>query len=133
LQWDQKRRQDRELGSRLAAVDQIKAQRDDLLRAHVAEVRAMVREWESDRERLARYQAEIVPLANERTRATQTAFRGGKASMTDLLLARRGEIDLRLQALQLETEAARLWAQLNFLFPDDADSRHAALSSGDSK
>jgi outer membrane protein TolC len=133
LQWDQKKRQDRELGSRLAMVDQIKAQRDDLLRAHVAEVRAMVREWESDHERLVRYRAEIVPLANERTRATQVAFRGGKASLTDLLLARRGEIDLRLQALQLEMEAARLWAQLNFLFPEEAGSHNAALPSGDSK
>jgi outer membrane protein TolC len=134
LQWDQRRRQDRELGSRLAIVEQIKAQRDDLLRAHVAEIRAMVREWENDRERLARYQAEIVPLAVERTRAVQAAFRGGKASLTDLLLARRGEIDLRLQSLQLEMEAARLWAQLNFLFPDEAGSRHAAtLPPGDSK
>jgi len=129
LQWDQHRRQDRELGSRLALVEQIKAQRDDLLRAHVAEVRAMVREWQNDRERLARYQAEIVPLAGERTRATQAAFRGGKASLTELLLARRGEIDLRLQALQLEMETARLWAQLNFLFPDAVDSNHAGASS----
>ncbi len=128
LQWDQRNRQDRELASRLATVEQIKAQRDDMLRAHVAEVRAMVREWEGDRERLVRYEAEIVPLANERTRALQTAFRGGKANLTDLLLARRGEIDLRLQALQLEMETARLWAQLNFLFPDDAGSPHAAAS-----
>ncbi len=133
LQWDQKTRQDRELGSRLALVEQIKAQRDDLLRAHIAEVRAMVREWQSDRERLARYQAEIVPLAGERTRATQAAFRGGKANLTELLLARRGEIDLRLQALQLESETARLWAQLNFLFPDDAGSHHPASPTGESK
>jgi outer membrane protein TolC len=129
LQWDQQRRQDRELGSRLAMVEQIKAQRDDVLRAHVAEVQAMVREWENDHERLTRYQAEIVPLASERTRAIQTAFRGGKASLTDLLLARRGEIDLRLQSLQLEMETARLWAQLSFLFPDDAGSRHAGVPS----
>ena len=133
LQWDQRNRQDRELGSRLAIVEQIKAQRDDMLRAHVAEVRAMVREWEGDRERLVRYQAEIVPLAGERTRAVLTAFRGGKANLTDLLLARRGEIELRLQALQLEMEIARLWAQLNFLFPDDAGPRHEAALPGESK
>jgi len=129
LQWDQQRRQDRELGSRLALVEQFKAQRDDLLRAHIAEVRAMVRAWQGDRERVARYQAEIVPLAGERTRATQAAFRGGKASLTDLLVARRGEIDLRLQALQLEMETARLWAQLNFLFPDAVDSHRPGASS----
>jgi hypothetical protein len=27
------------------------------------------------------------------------------------------EIDVRLQALQLEAEQARIWAQLNFLIP----------------
>jgi hypothetical protein len=36
-----------------------------------------------------------------------------------VLQARRGEIDARLQALQLEAETARLWAQLNFLVPLD--------------
>jgi hypothetical protein len=38
--------------------------------------------------------------------------------LTDALAARRGEIDVRLQALQLEADTARLWAQLNFLFPE---------------
>lgn len=133
LQWDQRNRQDRELGSRLAMVEQIKAQRDDMLRAHVAEVRAMVREWENGQERLARYKTEIVPLAAERTRALQAAFRGGKSNLTDLLLARRSEIDLRLQALQLEMETARLWAQLNFLYPDDTSSPRPAHRSEESK
>jgi hypothetical protein len=34
-----------------------------------------------------------------------------------MLAARRNVIEVRLQALQLEAEAARLWAQLNFLIP----------------
>ena len=138
LQWDQKKRQDRELGSRLATVEQARAQRDDLLRAHVAEVRSMVKEWENDRERLTRYQGELIPLASERTRASLAAFRGGKSNLSELLLARRSEIDLRLQSLQLDLETARLWAQLNFLFPEEAGSRHtilpsAALPTGNSK
>ena len=132
LQWDQRRRQDRELGSRLATVEQIKAQRDEVLRAHAAQVRTMVQEWENDRERLARFQAQIVPLAGERTRALQSAFSAGKANLTDLLTARRSEIDLRLQALQLELEAARLWAQLNFLVPDEAGSLRTS-SAGESR
>jgi len=138
LQWDQGRRQDRELGSRLALVEQARAQRDDLLRAHVAEVRSMIREWENGRERQTRYQGELIPLARERTRASLAAFRGGKASLTDLLLARRNEIDLRIQSLQIELDTARLWAQLNFLIPVDvephhASSRPAASSTGGSK
>ena len=138
LQWDQKKRQDRELGSRLAMVEQVRAQRDDMLRAHVAEVRSMVKEWENGRERLARYQNELIPLSGERTRAALAAYRGGKSNLTELLLARRSEIDLRLQSLQLEMETARLWAQLNYLFPEETDPRYtnppsAALPTGNSK
>ena len=117
LQWDQKNRQDREVAAKLAMLDQARAEREDMLRAHTAEVRAMIAEWENDRERRARYEREVLPLATERTQATLAAYRGAKASITDVLMARRSEIDVRLQALQLDLETARLWAQLNFLFP----------------
>ncbi len=66
----------------------------------------------------------MLPLASERTQATLGAYRGAKASITDVLLARRNEIDVRLQALQLEMDTARLWAQLNFLVPDDASGAY---------
>ena len=117
LQWDRKNRQDRELAARLAQVEQARAQREDMRRAHIAEVQAMLREWENGRERLARYRGEIIPLAAERTRATLAAYRGAKASLNEFLQSRRNEIDVQIQALQLEADTARLWAQLNFLLP----------------
>jgi outer membrane protein TolC len=121
LQWDQANRQDREVAAKLAMLDQARAEREDVLRAHAAEVRATMTEWENDRERSARYARDLVPLAAERTQAMLASYRGGKASIIDVLSARRGEIDVRLQALQLEADSARLWAQLNFLMPvDDA-------------
>jgi outer membrane protein TolC len=124
LQWDQKNRQDRELASKLALVEQAKAERDEVLRNHVAETRSMLTEWENKRERHARYESELLPLANDRTQALVTAYRGGKASLPELLAARRNEIEVRLQALQLQMDTARLWAQLNFLFPDDSVMPH---------
>ena len=124
LQWDQANRQDREVAAKLAMLDQARAEREDMLRAHVAEVRAMIAEWDNNRERFARYERELVPLATERTQATLAAYRGAKANIVDVLLARRGEIDVRLQALQLEADAARLWAQLNFLDPVDSRAEH---------
>lgn len=120
LQWDRKNRQDRELSSKLALVEQARAERDDLLRTQVAETRSMFHEWENGRERLVRFEAELIPLANSRTTATIAAYRGGKSTLADVLLARRNEIDVRIQALQLQTDVARLWAQLNFLFPHDS-------------
>jgi outer membrane protein TolC len=77
----------------------------------------MLVEWTNDRERSARYARELVPLASERTQATLAAYRGAKATLGDVLLARRNEIDVRMQALQLEAETARAWAQLAFLMP----------------
>jgi outer membrane protein TolC len=128
LQWDQRNRQDREVAAKLAMLDQARAEREDMVRAHTAEVRAMIAEWENDRERSDRYQRELLPLAAERTQATLGAYRGAKASLTDVLLARRNEIDVRMQVLQLEMDTARLWAQLNFLFPDGNAATHAGVT-----
>ena len=118
LQWDQKNRQDRELSAKLALVTQAKSEREEMLRSHVAEVRTMFSDWENGRERLMRYQHELLPLAGERTQAVLGAYRGGKDTLSAVLAARRNEIDVRLQAITLEADTAKLWAQLNFLFPD---------------
>jgi outer membrane protein TolC len=117
LQWDRNNRQDRELGARLAAVEQARDERDEMLREHVADTRALINEWQNDRERRQRYERELIPLGAERSAAALAAYRGGKAGISEVLAARRDEIDVRLQALQLEAAAAQLWAQLNFLYP----------------
>ena len=117
LQWDQKNRQDRELSAKLAAVEQKRAEREEATRAHVAEALAMLQEWHSDRERLTRYDSSLLPLASERTRASIAAYRGNAGTLTAVLEARRAEIDTRIERLRLEMNAARLWAQLNYLVP----------------
>ncbi|HEY8023450.1 MAG TPA: TolC family protein [Burkholderiaceae bacterium] len=133
LQWDQKHRQDRELSSKLATVEQSKAERDEMLRQHVAETRALIEEWQNDRERSLRYKRELIPLAAQRIDAVLAAYRGGKAGIVDLLNARRGEIDTRIQALQLQADTARLWAQLNFLSPSHDEGFVAPQISKDSQ
>jgi outer membrane protein TolC len=117
LQWDQKNRQDRELAAKLATVEQMRAQREEETRMHAAEALAMLQEWRGDRDRLARYDTSLLPLATERTRAAIAGYRGGTGPLASVLEARRGEIDTRMERLRLEMEAARLWAQLNYLVP----------------
>ena len=125
LQWDQKNRQDRELAAKLATVEQMRAQREEETRMHAADALAMLQEWRSDRERLTRYDASLLPLAAERTRAAIAGYRGGSGPLGAVLEARRGEIDTRMERLRLEMEAARLWAQLNYLVP----AGHGALET----
>ena len=117
LQWDQKSRQDREVAAKLSIAEQMRAEREEATRAHLAEAQAMLQEWRSDRERLIRYDSALLPLATERTLAAMAAYRGASGSLTAVLEARRGEIDTRMERLRLEMDAARLWAQLNYLVP----------------
>ncbi|MDB5764357.1 MAG: silC, partial [Herminiimonas sp.] len=55
---------------------------------------------------------------HQRTAAALTAYRGGKTGLADVLAARRNEVDMRVQALQLETDTARLWMKIKFFFPE---------------
>jgi outer membrane protein TolC len=128
LQWNRANRQNRELSSKLAMVEEAKGEREDMLRTHVAETRNMIDEWNNDRERSSRYERELIPLANQRTLAAIAAYRGGKASLVEVLAARRNDIDIRIQALQLAADTDRLWAQLNFLFPTDDAMMRAGMS-----
>ena len=125
LQWDRKRRQDRELGAKLAMVEQTTAERDEVLREHVAETRAMVVRWRSGRERISRYTCQLIPLSGERTQAALAGYRGGKATLSEVLAARRNETEIRMQTIELRLDTARIWAQLNFLFPEGQGVQHA--------
>ena len=86
----------------------------------------MADEWDTDRARLARYRSDLLPLAHQRTEAALAAYRGGKSSLSDVLSARRDELDMRLTALQLEKDTAQVWAQLNFLIPSAPAAEEAS-------
>jgi len=118
LQWDQKNRQDRELAAKLALVDEAQARYEDMLRTREAEVRGGLYDWQTGKDRVARYRDELIPAARHRSQATLTVYGTGKGDLFGALLARRDEVDARMQALTLEMETARSWAQLNFLIPD---------------
>ncbi|MES2244919.1 MAG: TolC family protein [Pseudomonadota bacterium] len=118
LQWDQKNRQNRELAAKLALVDEARARYEDMLRNHEAEVRSWLNDWQTGKDRVARYRNELIPTARQRTEAALTSYRTGKSDLAGALAARRDELDIHMQALTLEMETARSWAQLNFLVPE---------------
>ena len=117
LQWDQKNRQDRELSAKLAIAEQMRAQREEATREHVADTRMWLQQWQSNRERLAQYDSFLIPLSLERTRAAIAAYRGGSGQLTAVLEARRMAIDTHMDRLRLAMETAALWAQLEYLIP----------------
>lgn len=122
LQWDQANRQDRELAAKLAIADQMRAQREEATREHIAQIEGLRQTWQSDRERLARYDASLLPLAVQRTEAALAAYRGGSGTLASVLEARRAIIDTQLERLRLEMDVAQTWAQLAYLFPASGDA-----------
>ena len=126
-------RQDRDVAAKLAMAEQARAQFDDAVRMHTAEVGAMIAEWETGRDRLRRIETELMPLAAQRTEATLAAYRGNAGTLSAALEARRGESDTRMQALQLAADTARVWAQLNFLVPKHESSGAGVDTGGSSK
>jgi len=118
LQWDRKHRQNRDVAAKLALVDEVKERYEDLLRSREAEVRSLLNDWQTGKDRLARHRDELIPNSQQRTEATFTAYRIGKGDLAGTLAARRDEIEVRMQTLILEMETARSWARLNFLMPD---------------
>lgn len=128
LQWDRKNRQDRDIAARLAQVDEARANHEDALQSYEADVRTLLNDWQTSKERARRYRQQMIPVAGQRSAAALSSYRVGKGDLASVLAARQAEINTRLQALELERETARLWARLNHLRPDPAIDSSAAVN-----
>ena len=91
-----------------------------MLRSLEAEVRGLLIDWQTGKSRVVRHRDQLIPLAEQRAQAALTGYRTGKGDLAAALAARREEIDARMQALAVEMETAKSWAQLNYLSPSDS-------------
>jgi outer membrane protein TolC len=119
LQMDRAQRQGREVTARQINLERLRDEREEALRSHVTEAQTLLAHWRSNRERLMRYDQELLPLTADRLRAALATYRGGSGTLASVLEARRSEIDIQLDRLRLARDTARLWAQLNYLLPID--------------
>ncbi len=119
LQWDQGRKQDRELAARLERVEQVRSEREEMRRAHLFEVQRLLANWRSNLTRLEDYDKTLIPLATERVQAIEAAFRGNRAPLAAVFDAQRMVIDTRLERLRIEKQTAAWWAELEYLIPAD--------------
>jgi outer membrane protein TolC len=117
LQWDRRNRQDRELAAALAQVNEVRAQRVELSREHLARTLGWVESWRSNLLRLHDYDSALIPLARERTLAAFAAYRGGAGTLAGVIDARRMEIVTQVERLRIEMQTAAIWTELEFLIP----------------
>lgn len=112
--WGEKR-QDPLIRARRKQLEQVQAEREDARRMHAAEVQGEIAAWQAGKERVARIERELLPLARERTQTALAAYRGGRGGLDAVLAARANEIETRLMLIQQQSELGRAWAALNFL------------------
>jgi outer membrane protein TolC len=116
----QKNRQNREYAAKLALAEQARDLREDAIRQHLAEAQAATADWDAATSRLKRFDESLLPLSKQRGEAALAAYRGGRGDLTPVLQARRDELDIRLQQLQLTADQARAYAQLLYFLPPEA-------------
>jgi cobalt-zinc-cadmium efflux system outer membrane protein len=114
LPYFTRNRQDRGLA---AALEQSHASEDrkrDLLRELHAEVNQDYVDRRHYEERVADFDASIIPDAEHRVETARGAYQAGRGSFDTILLARRGLLDVRLQRLALAVESARAQVRLDY-------------------
>jgi outer membrane protein TolC len=119
LPWQAARRQDRDIASRLAELEQARAIREDARRMHEAELRSWLADYDAATRRLEHFGKSLVPLANERAEAALAAYRGGRAELASVLEAQRAITETELAAIAIEAERAKAWANLGYLYPHE--------------
>lgn len=113
-------RQDRDIASRLAELDQARSMQEDARRMREAEVRGWIADHETAERRIGRFERVLIPLARERAQAAQAAYRGGRGELMPVLEAERSIAEAELALVQALAERAKAWANLAYLLPQEA-------------
>jgi len=114
LPYFTKNRQDRGVA---AALEQSRASEDrkrDLLRELHTQISQDYVDRRHFQERVADFDASIIPDAGRRVEAARTAYQSGRGTFDAVLLARRSLLDVQLQRLALAVESARAQVRLDY-------------------
>jgi outer membrane protein TolC len=109
-------RQDRVVESKLRMQDRAREQSQDHLRMLRADLQAAYSEWQRNGERLANFDARILPDAQARIDALAAAYRAGRAELGAVLEARRSLTDSRIQRFMVEVAQAKARANIAYFF-----------------
>lgn len=111
-------RQMRQIAAAQARFEAAQAQQTEFERAMRTRVQQLLENWNDGVLRIQELEAELLPLATQRTQAALSEYKGNVGNLEQVLLARRMEIDLNIELLELKMETARWWAQLQYLLPE---------------
>jgi outer membrane protein, heavy metal efflux system len=114
LPYFTKNRQDRGVAAALEQSRASEERKRDLLRELHTQISQDYVDRRHFQERVADFDASIIPDAQHRVDAARSAYQSGRGSFDTVLLARRSLLDVQLQRLALAVESARAQVRLDY-------------------
>lgn len=126
LTFNAANKQDREVAAKQAQASQAHALHEDMRREVQTALASAKAEWQSLMARRKTLAATLLPVSRQRIELALAAYRSGQGSLASVLEGRRAEVEAKLQLLDLEREAARIWAQLQYVYAGQAKAAEGA-------
>lgn len=115
-------RQQPQIAAKQAERVALDAEREALEREHLAMLETDFAEYQRLGQTVKRQREVLLPLADEKVALALASWRGGKAELADLVMARRERIDAELMAIALDGERRQMAARLYFAYGDPTAS-----------
>jgi len=111
-------RQQPQIAAKQAERVALDAEREAVLREHAAMLETDFTEYQRLVNAVKRQREVLLPLAGEKVDLALAGWRGGKAELTDLVMARRERIDAELMAIAFEGERRQMAARLHYAYSE---------------
>ncbi|QKJ66946.1 TolC family protein [Deefgea piscis] len=122
-------RQDPMIAAKVAEKTALDAEREASLRERSAELANDIADLQRLQQANQRYQTTLIPLAAEKISLTLSAWKSGKAPLSEVIAARRDRLDTQLKAIAVTGELHQLQARLHFTY-HNAITNIAANTAG---
>ena len=113
-------RQNPRIAAKLAERESLDAEREAVLREHLAMLETDLAEYQRLGSDVTRQRDVLLPLASEKVTLAQASWRGGKGELVDLVMARRERVDAELMLIALEGERRQMAARLHYAYSEPA-------------
>lgn len=127
LNINRAQRQDRDIAEKSELGTAAILNYEDSLIGLQSNIQALSAQLESQKRRISRLKAELLPSAKQRIELAMADYRAGAGTLTAVFKAKRAWLEKRLQVNALELDAALIWASLELhVVPHDMTAKSRA-------
>ncbi|MDN3651850.1 TolC family protein [Thalassotalea ponticola] len=128
-------KQDKTVAASVAESEAVKTEKLLLIKQMISAVEAEVKQLHRLSERQALYQQQLLTQTHDHAEATLTAYTNDNGNFVDVVRARISELNARISALQIDVNALKTVARINYFLPQpgnteaNADERVSTVSA----